>query len=120
MDPGLAPFTAREAKCKWIRRLLDSRQRSETSDTDPAVIERCAGIDVGKREIAVAVITGPADQDGEMETRAFGTTVLELEKLRDWLAQAGCTSVAVGSTGSDWSPIKDSRVASADDVLVWS
>ncbi len=26
----------------------------------PAVIERCAAIDVGKKEIAVAVITGPA------------------------------------------------------------
>ena len=33
----------------------------------PAVIERCAGIDVGKREIAVAVITGPADEDGELK-----------------------------------------------------
>jgi hypothetical protein len=29
----------------------------------PAVIERCAGIDIGKRELAVAVIVGPADQD---------------------------------------------------------
>jgi hypothetical protein len=37
----------------------------------PAVIERCAGIDVGKREIAVAIITGPADQDGEVKTRAL-------------------------------------------------
>jgi hypothetical protein len=28
----------------------------------PAVIERCAGIDIGKREVAVAIITGPADE----------------------------------------------------------
>ena len=48
----------------------------------PAVMERCAGIDVGKREIAVAIITGPADQEGELQTRLFGTTVPELEKLK--------------------------------------
>jgi hypothetical protein len=35
----------------------------------PAVIERCAGIDVGKKELAVAVITGPADEEGEVRTR---------------------------------------------------
>lgn len=39
----------------------------------PAVIERCAGIDVGKREIAVAVITGPADQEGETPAMAERT-----------------------------------------------
>jgi hypothetical protein len=46
-----------------------------------AVIERCAGIDVGKRELAVAVIVGPADQEGEVKTRVFGTTVPALEEL---------------------------------------
>ena len=70
----------------------------------PAVIERCAGIDVGKRELAVAVIVGPADQDGEMKTRAFGTTVPALEELRQWLMREGCTSVAMESTGSPVSP----------------
>ena len=73
----------------------------------PAVIERCAGIDIGKREIAVAVITGPADQDGEVKTRMFGTTVPELEQLRDWLVEEGCTSVAMESTGSYWIPVKN-------------
>jgi len=48
-------------------------------------MERCAGIDVGKRELAVALVVGPADKDGEVTTRAFGTTVPELEKLRQWL-----------------------------------
>ena len=65
----------------------------------PAVMERCAGIDVGKREIAVAVITGPADEEGEVKARAYGTTVPELEKLRQWLSEEGCTSVAMESTG---------------------
>ena len=59
-----------------------SGKRSETMIQVPAVIERCAGIDIGKREIAAAVITGPADQDGEVKTRAFATTVPALEALR--------------------------------------
>jgi transposase len=84
----------------------------------PAVIERCAGIDVGKREIAAAVITGPADQEGEVKTRAYGTTVPELEKLRQWLSEEGCTSVAMESTGSYWIPLKNILEDSVKIVLV--
>jgi transposase len=84
----------------------------------PAVLERCAGIDVGKRELAVAVITGPADQEGEVKTRAFGTTVPELEKLRAWLVEEGCTSVAMESTGSYWIPVKNVLEGSVKIVLV--
>src|SRR5580692_6617758 len=73
----------------------------------PAVIERCAGIDIGKREIAVAVITGPADEDGEIKTKAFQTTVPALEQLREWLIEEGCSSVAMESTGSYWIPVKN-------------
>ena len=47
----------------------------------PAVLERCAAIDVGKRELALALIVGPADEDGEVTTQAFVATVPELEKL---------------------------------------
>jgi transposase len=84
----------------------------------PAVIERCAGIDIGKRELAVAIIVGPADQDGEVETRTFGTTVPALEELRAWLIQQGCTSVAMESTGSYWIPVKNVLEASLRIVLV--
>jgi len=84
----------------------------------PAVIERCAGIDIGKREVAVAIITGPADQDGEVQTRVFGTTVPALEKLREWLVQTGCTSVAMQSTGSYWIPVKNILESAVRIVLV--
>jgi transposase len=84
----------------------------------PAVIERCAGIDIGKRELAVAVIAGPADQDGEVKTRMFGTTVPALEELKAWLIQEGCTSVAMESTGSYWIPVKNILEANLKIVLV--
>jgi transposase len=73
----------------------------------PAVLERCAGIDIGKKMVAVAVIVGPADREGEVETREFRTTVPQLEELREWLRQKGCTSVAMESTGPYWKPVKN-------------
>jgi hypothetical protein len=47
------------------------------------VIERCAGIDVSKKFIAVCVMTGPADGEARSETRTFGTMVPELKGAED-------------------------------------
>ena len=70
-----------------------------------AVIERCAGIDVGKQVIVVCVMTGPADGEARSETRSFGTTVAELQQARDWIASEGCTHVMMESTGSYGKPV---------------
>jgi len=53
----------------------------------PAVIERCAGIDVGKRFLAVCVTTGAANEAGNEEVHKLGTIRAELERLREWLSQ---------------------------------
>jgi hypothetical protein len=74
--------------------------------TIPVVTERCAGIDVGKRGLAVAVAVGPADKEAEITTQEFGTTVPALRQLQAWLRAEGCTSVALESTGSYWIPVK--------------
>lgn len=70
-----------------------------------AVIERCAGIDVGKKFIAVCVMTGPANGEARFETRTFGTTVGELKQAREWITAEGCTQVMMESTGSYWKPV---------------
>jgi transposase len=70
-----------------------------------AVIERCAGIDVGKATLSVCVMVGPADGEARSECRTFGTTVAELKQLRAWLEQEGCTHVIMESTGSYWKPV---------------
>src|SRR5215469_8171878 len=70
-----------------------------------AIIERCAGIDVGKKFIAVCVMTGPADGEARSETRIFGTTVAELKQARSWITEEQCTHVMLESTGSYWKPI---------------
>ena len=39
----------------------------------PAVIERCAGIDVGKQLLTVCIMVGPADAQPSVQTKKFGT-----------------------------------------------
>jgi transposase len=70
-----------------------------------AVLECCAGIDVGKKWILVCVLTGPANGDAQAETRKFETTNQSLERLREWLVECGCTHVVMESTGEYGRPI---------------
>lgn len=70
-----------------------------------AVIERCAGIDVGKRFVVVCVMKGPAQENPTAELRKFGTVRQELEALRQWLQSEGCTHVVMESTGVYWKPV---------------
>ncbi len=71
----------------------------------PAVIERCAGVDVGKKFVVVCVMTGPAKEPGRAETAKFGTVRAELDRLRQWLKSEGCTHVVMESTGCYWKPV---------------
>ena len=70
-----------------------------------AVLECCAGIDVGKKIVVACVMTGPADGEAREETRKYGTTNAGLQQLRDWLSSCGCTHVVMESTGAYWKPI---------------
>jgi len=63
------------------------------------------GIDVGKKFLAVCVLTGPADRKPVAEVRRFGTSVRELERLRAWLIETKCTEAVMESTGSYWKPV---------------
>jgi transposase len=70
-----------------------------------AIIERCAGIDVGKKFLLVCVMTGSLEAEPQVEIRKFGTIVAELQALRDWLISTGCTHAVMESTGSYWKPV---------------
>lgn len=60
-----------------------------------------AGIDLGAREIYVAV---PHDACRN-NVRSFPTFTEDLHALRDWLQECGVTSVAMESTGVYWIPL---------------
>jgi hypothetical protein len=71
----------------------------------PAIIERCAGIDVGQKFLAVCGMTGPANEEAQAEVRKFGTVRHELEALRKWLQSVGCTHAVMESTGVYGKPV---------------
>lgn len=70
-----------------------------------AIVERSCGIDVHKTTVVVCLLIGAADRRPSKEVRTFGTTTSELEQMRDWLSEAGCTHVGMESTGVYWVPV---------------
>lgn len=69
------------------------------------IIECGAGLDVHQATV-VATIRRPDGAGARtVETRTFSTHTRELLALRDWLAGAGVTDVAVESTGVYWRPV---------------
>ncbi len=70
-----------------------------------AVIERCVGIDVGKKVVVACVMTGEAAAEPEWELREYGTTVGEIRQLREWALACGCTHAALESTSVYWQPV---------------
>jgi transposase len=70
-----------------------------------AAVERCAGIDVGKKWLSVCMMIGPLDGEARVEKRRFGTTVPELQQLREWLEKEKITHAVMESTGSYWKPV---------------
>lgn len=60
-----------------------------------------AGIDLGAREIYVAVPSGSCRD----HVRSFPTFTEDLHALRDWLQECGVTTVAMESTGVYWIPL---------------
>ena len=65
---------------------------------------RCAGLDVHKDRVVAAMRRA---EGGTVRTavRRFGTTTPDLLALADWLAEQGCTHVAMEATGVYWKPV---------------
>ncbi len=67
--------------------------------------ERCAGLDVHKQTVVACLLTPGLNGSRQHEIRTFGTMTADLQALADWLAAAGCTHVAMESTGVYWKPV---------------
>jgi len=80
------------------------RKRKGMCLEDRPILEaNAAGIDIGAREIFVAV---PPDRD-EHPVRVFSTFTEDLEEMAQWLVSCGITTVAMESTGVYWIPPYD-------------
>jgi len=67
--------------------------------------ERCCGLDVHKKNVVACLVGVDAKGELSKQTRTFSTMTHQLLELADWLRAAGCTHVAMESTGSFWKPI---------------
>ena len=65
---------------------------------------RCAGLDVHK-DTVVASARLASGRDVGIEVRTFATTTAGLLALSAWLAERGCTHVAMEATGVYWRPV---------------
>ena len=75
--------------------------------------ERCCGLDVHKDTIVACLIV----PEGKA-IRTFGTTTDQLLALCDWLAEHGCSHVAMESTGVYWKPVFNILEASFEVIVV--
>jgi len=83
-----------ESKFRRRRR----RNKGMCLEDRPVLQPNAAGIDVGAREMFVAV---PPGRDN-MPVRVFATFTEDLQRLVDWLVHCGVTTVALESTGVYW------------------
>ena len=79
------------------------RKKGMCLEDRPIQEKNAAGIDIGAREIYVAV---PPDRD-EHPVRTYPTFTEGLEAMAVWLVSCGVTTVAMESTGVYWIPVYD-------------
>jgi transposase len=66
---------------------------------------RCCGLDAHKQTVVACLLRPTEDGQSTREIRTFATTTDALLDLADWLRAAGCTHVAIESTGVYWKSI---------------
>ena len=80
------------------------------------IIERCAGLDIGKKTLT-ACVRAPDGKGGRSGVvRTYPTTTRHLLMLRDWLVEQKVTLVAMESTSTYWKPV---FYLLEDDLTCW-
>jgi len=70
------------------------------------LVERCAGLDVGKGEVVACVrVPGPGPAGRREEIRTYETFTASMEALGEWLRSEGVTEVVMEATGQYWKPV---------------
>ena len=64
----------------------------------------CAGLDVHKQTV-VACLRHVTDGKVHRDVRSFKTMTSDLLALSEWLAEQGCTHIAMEATGVYWKPV---------------
>src|SRR6266849_4019659 len=73
----------------------------------------CCGLDVHAKTVVACLFQGD-----KKIVRSFSTMTDDLLSLLDWLSSAGCTHVAIESTGIYWRPVFNIIEVSMTVILV--
>ncbi len=65
----------------------------------------CCGLDIHKKTVVACLLTPGRQGKPTTVIRTFSTMTVDLVALADWLTAAGCTHVAMESTGVYWKPV---------------
>src|SRR5579863_427512 len=79
------------------------RRKGMCLEDRPVLEPHAAGIDIGAREIFVAVPPGCESNP----VQVFPTFTEDLQSMAKWLVRCGVTTVAMESTGVYWIPLYD-------------
>lgn len=101
--PSAKAVAKQQQPKKTGQRKRGRKGKGERLEDRPLLEANAAGIDIGAREIFVAV---PPDRD-QTPVRIFKTHTEDLELMAQWLVLCKITTVAMESTGVYWSPIAD-------------
>jgi transposase len=63
--------------------------------------ECCCGVDIHLRQVCACLLKG-SHHGRQTDIQTFGTTTAELRRMAAWLQAAGCTHIAMESTGVYW------------------
>ena len=78
----------------------------------------CCALDVHQASVTACLRSPGTGPQRRQEVRTFGTTTAELLRLADWLTAAGCTHVAMESTGIYWRPVYNILEGQCDLAVV--
>lgn len=83
------------------------------------VLDRCAGLDIGKKQVQ-ACVRGPDPSGGgrRSEVRTFDTFTDSLESLARWLRDEGVSRVVMEATGPYWKPVWNVLEDAGFDLLL--
>ena len=82
-----------------------------------AIIEKCCGIDVHKKNIVVCLAVGKPDEKPRTTVKTFSTMTCDLLACKDWLVSEGCSHAAMESTGVYWKPVYNILEGSMEVIL---
>ncbi len=97
------PAKSGDGKTETSKSKRGRRRKGMCLEDRPVLEPNAAGIDIGAREIFVAV---PPDRD-ENPVRMFFTFTENLHEMGKWLVNCGVTTAAMESTGVYWIPLYD-------------